>query len=139
MTERGIQDPIWLSKRVVELAHPVYLKKAVHRVIDHLVDVGPSGTSPLEILDILVQVASTGEYIAPPLVEEEIMRKVIHLQDGKLTPEAEKEIQKFIEQLNGVPEAEQMDDDDLPYEEWLRKMGIPLPDEGGEDGENDDG
>lgn len=132
MSEHGIESPLWLSHRIIEMAHPLYLKKAVKDLIDHLEEVATSGTSPYEIIDRLVQVASTGEYKAPTLKEEEILRKVIHLEDGRLTPEAEKEIQKFVEQLNGVPEAEQTDDD-LPYEEWLRKMGIPLPDEEDDD------
>lgn len=133
MSEHGIESPLWLSRRIIEMAHPLYLKKAVKDLIDHLEEVAASGTSPYEIIDRLVQVASTGEY-KPPILEEEVMRKVIHLKDGKLTPEDEREIEKFLEQLNGVPEAEQTDDD-MPYEEWLKKMGIPLEDD---EGENED-
>lgn len=125
---RGLESPIWLAKRVIEMAHPQYLKKAVKDVIDHLSEIGTNGTSPYEIIDRLVQVASTGEYKAPILEEEEVMRKVIHLTNGKLTPEDEEEIEKLLDQLNGVPETEQTDDD-MPYEEWLKKMGIPDVDE----------
>lgn len=133
MSEHGIESPLWMSRRIIEMAHPLYLKKAVKDLIDHLEEVAASATSPYEIIDRLVQVASTGEYKPPPPVEEEaVIRKVIHLKDGKLTPEDEREIQKFLEQLNGVPEAEQTDDD-IPYEEWLKKMGIPLVDEGDEE------
>lgn len=128
MSEHGIESPLWLSRRIIEMAHPLYLKKAVKDLIDHLEEVAASGTSPYEIIDRLVQVASTGEYKAPPEEEEAVMRKVIHLKDGKLSPEDEREIEKFLEQLNGVPEAEQTDDE-VPYEEWLKKMGIPDVDE----------
>src|SRR5690554_482190 len=111
MSDHGIESPLWMSRRIIEMAHPLYLKKAVKDLIDHLEEVASSGTSPYEIIDRLVQVASTGEYKPPPADEEAVMRKVIHLKDGKLSPEDEREIEKFLEQLNGVPEAEQTDDD----------------------------
>lgn len=134
MSGHGFRDPIWLGKMIVANAHPILLKKAVMAAFDHLEDSGPSGTSPFEIIDRIVQVAATGEYKAP--VDDGITAsKVITLQDGKLTPEQEQEIQDFIRGLDGIPTAEKTDDD-MPYEEWLKKMGIPT--EGDEESEDDD-
>lgn len=135
----GFSDPIWAAKQIIKNSHPTLLKQSVIDVIEHLESVGATGTSPFEIIDRLIQVASEGRYTPPPPVEEEVMRKVIHLEDGKLTPEAEKEIQDFIDILDRIPSVEDKgDEDDESYEDFLKRLGIPNEDDFREEDEEDD-
>lgn len=140
MIEHGFSDPIWMSKRLIEMSNPILLKKAVIEVIEHLEKAHTEGSTPFKIIDRLVQVSSTGKYYAPEDKPEATNRKVISIGEEGITAEQEKEIQDFIDALDGIPSAEKMDADDEnneSYEDFLKRYGIPdirgESDEGEED------
>jgi hypothetical protein len=135
----GFESPIFLAKGIVQQAHPLLLKKAVLNVIDHLDNADKTGSSPFEIIDRLVQVILTGEYRAPVQDEgKEIFSAEYVLKDGKLSPEDEAEIKKFLDQLNGLPDGDRVSEDDESYEDFLKRLGIPNLDDYRDDEDKDD-
>lgn len=141
--DHGLDSPLWMARQIIRHSRPILLVKAVEDLIDYLGALSPGGrgTSPYEVIDRLVQVASTGRY-EPPVMEhfheheddglEEMGSLEIPIRDGKLPDNLEDLITEFVGRLGGLPEADP--EMDLSYEEWLKKMGIP--DEGDDD---DDG
>lgn len=127
--EHGFESPIWLAKAIIAHADPRMLRVAVVEVIEHLVATAPSGSSPFEIIDRLVQVSTTGRYTPPQPEPEELFSGVFDLMDGKLTPEAESQVQDFIDKLNNLPNTPQ----NKSYEDFLRENDIPNLDDYGED------
>lgn len=135
--EWGFESPIFMAKGIVQQAHPLLLKKAVLNVIDHLNNANETGSSPFEIIDRLVQVILTGEYRAPES-ESSTVLGTIDLEDGKLPDDLEEQVQKFVDQLNGLPDGDQVSEDDESYEDFLKRLGIPDVDDYREEGDEDD-
>lgn len=139
--EWGFESPIFMAKGIVQQAHPLLLKRAVLNVIDHLDNADKTGSSPFEIIDRLVQVILTGEYRAP---EQDLSTVLgtIDLEDGKLPDDLEEQVQKFVDQLNGLPDGDQVSEDDESYEDFLKRLGIPnvadFQDEKPDDEDEDD-
>lgn len=139
--EWGFESPIFMAKGIVQQAHPLLLKRAVLNVIDHLDNADKTGSSPFEIIDRLVQVILTGEYRAP---EQDLSTVLgtIDLEDGKLPDDLEEQVQKFVDQLNGLPGGEAVSEDDESYEDFLKRLGIPnvadFQDEKPDDEDEDD-
>ena len=133
----GFESPIFMAKGIVQQAHPLLLKKAVLGVIDHLNNADETGSSPFEIIDRLVQVILTGEYRAPESDSTTILG-TIDLEDGKLPADLEDQVQKFVEQLNGLPDGDQVSEDDESYEDFLKRLGIPNMDDYRDDEDEDD-
>lgn len=117
----GISDPLWQAKVIVSQANPLYLKKAVIEVIDHLDQAGESGTSPFEVIDRIVQVIAVGKYTPPE--PEEVFTKVYDLHDGKLSPEDEEEIRKLIDEADRILGGDAMDD--KSFEDFLKEREAP--------------
>lgn len=140
--EWGFESPIFMAKGIVQQAHPLLLKKAVLNVIDHLNNANETGSSPFEIIDRLVQVTLTGEYHAPERDSSTVLG-TIDLKDGKLPDDLEEQVQKFVDQLNGLPGGDQVSEDDESYEDFLKRLGIPnvddYRDEKPDDEDEDDG
>lgn len=135
--EWGFESPIFMAKGIVQQAHPLLLKKAVIEVITHLENSHETGSSPFEILDRLVQVILTGEYRAPERDMSTILG-TIDLEDGKLPDDLEEQVQRFVDQLNGLPDGDQVSEDDESYEDFLKRLGIPNLDDYRDDGDEDD-
>lgn len=135
--EWGFESPIFMAKGIVQQAHPLLLKKAVLNVIDHLNNADETGSSPFEIIDRLVQVILTGEYRAPESDSSTVLG-TIDLEDGKLPDDLEEQVQKFVDQLNGLPGGEAVSEDDESYEDFLKRLGIPDVDDCREEGDEDD-
>lgn len=136
--EWGFESPIFMAKGIVQQAHPLLLRKAVIEVITHLDNAHETGSSPFEILDRLVQVILTGEYRAPERDLSTILG-TIDLEDGKLPDDLEEQVQRFVDQLNGLPDGERVSEDDESYADFLKRLGIPDVDDYREDaGEDDD-
>jgi len=135
--EWGFESPIFMAKGVVQQAHPLLLKKAVLGVIDHLDNSHETGSSPFEILDRLVQVILTGEYRAPERDLTTVLG-TIDLEDGKLPDDLEEQVQRFVDQLNGLPTGEEVSEDDESYEDFLKRLGIPNIDDYRDDEDEDD-
>lgn len=133
----GFESPIFMAKGIVQQAHPLLLKKAVLNVIDHLNNANETGSSPFEIIDRLVQVILTGEYRAPERDMSTILG-TIDLEDGKLPADLEEQVQKFVDQLNGLPDGDQVSEDDESYEDFLKRLGIPNIDDYRDDEDDDD-
>lgn len=123
----GFESPIFMAKGIVQQAHPLLLKKAVIEVITHLDNANETGSSPFEIIDRLVQVILTGEYRAP----ERDLSTV-------LGDDLEEQVQRFVDQLNGLPDGDQVSEDDESYEDFLKRLGIPNVDDYREEGDEDD-
>ena len=119
----GFSDPLWAARKIVAMSHPILLKKAVIEVIDHLDQVHSSGTSPFEIIDRIVQVASEGKY-TPPEPESQTVASFTLNPDGTLPEDAEQEIRDFISRLDGIPTAEK-DENAESYKDFLKRLGIP--------------
>jgi len=122
--EWGFESPIFMAKGIVQQAHPLLLKKAVIEVITHLDNANETGSSPFEIIDRLVQVILTGEYRAPERDLSTVLGR-IDLAGGSLPDDLEEQIQKFVDQLNDLPDGERDSGDDGSYEDFLRRLGIP--------------
>lgn len=135
--EWGFESPIFLAKGIVQQAHPLLLKKAVLNVIDHLDNADKTGSSPFEITDRLVQVILTGEYRAPERDLSTVLG-TINLEDGKLPDDLEEQVQRFVDQLSGLPDGERISDDDESYEDFLKRLGIPDVDDYRDDEDEDD-
>lgn len=133
----GFESPIFLAKGIVQQAHPLLLKKAVIEVITHLDNAAETGSSPFEILDRLVQVILTGEYRAPERDLTTVLGR-IDLEDGKLPDDLEEQVQRFVDQLNGLPDGERVSEDDKSYEDFLKRLGIPDVEDYRDDDEDDD-
>lgn len=137
----GFESPIFMAKGIVQQAHPLLLKKAVLNVIDHLESANETGSSPFEIIDRLVQVILTGEYRAPERDLSTVLGR-IDLEDGKLPDDLEEQVQRFVDQLNGLPDGDQVSEDDESYEDFLKRLGIPnvadFQDEKPDDEDEDD-
>lgn len=129
-----------MAKGIVQQAHPLLLKKAVLNVIDHLNNADKTGSSPFEIIDRLVQVILTGEYREAEPTETTI--KIVKVNPDELSDKDEQEIQKFVDQLNGLPGGDQVSEDDESYEDFLKRLGIPdvadFQDEKPDDKDEDD-
>lgn len=132
----GFESPIFMAKGIVQQAHPLLLKKAVLGVIDHLDNSHETGSSPFEVIDRLVQVILTGEYRAPEPDLSTVLG-TIDLENGKLPADLEDQVQKFVDQLNNLPNGDRVSEDDESYEDFLKRLGIPdvdnYQDEEGED------
>lgn len=137
----GFESPIFMAKGIVQQAHPLLLKKAVIEVITHLENSHETGSSPFEIIDRLVQVILTGEYRAPESESSTILG-TIDLEDGKLPDDLEEQVQKFVDQMDGLPTAEEVSEDDESYKDFLKRLGIPnvadFQDEKPDDEDEDD-
>lgn len=133
----GFESPIFMAKGIVQQAHPLLLKKAVIEVITHLDNANETGSSPFEILDRLVQVILTGEYRAPERDLTTVLG-TIDLEDGKLPDDLEEQVQRFVDQLNGLPDGERVSEDDESYEDFLKRLGIPDLDDYRDDEDEDD-
>lgn len=136
--EWGFESPIFMAKGIVQQAHPLLLKKAVIEVITHLDNSHETGSSPFEIIDRLVQVILTGEYHAPERDMSTILG-TIDLEDGKLPADLEDQVQKFVDQLNNLPNGDRVSEDDESYEDFLKRLGIPDVDGLRDDESEDDG
>lgn len=135
--EWGFESPIFMAKGIVQQAHPLLLRKAVINVIDHLSNANETGSSPFEILDRLVQVILTGEYRAPERDLTTVLG-TIDLEDGKLPDDLEEQVQRFVDQLNGLPDGDQVSEDDESYDDFLKRLGIPNIDDYRDDEDEDD-
>lgn len=133
----GFESPIFMAKGIVQQAHPLLLKKAVIEVITHLDNAHETGSSPFEVIDRLVQVILTGEYRAPEPDLSTVLG-TIDLENGKLPGDLEDQVQKFVNQLNNLPNGEAVSEDDESYEDFLKRLGIPDVDDY-QDGESEDG
>ena len=133
----GFESPIFMAKGIVQQAHPLLLKKAVLNVIDHLDNAHETGSSPFEILDRLVQVILTGEYRQPERDLSTVLG-TIDLEGGKLPDDFEAQVQRFVDQLNGLPDGEAVSEDDESYEDFQKRLGIPNIDDDRDD-EDEDG
>lgn len=109
--EHGFSDRLWAARKIVEMSHPILLKRAVIGVIDHLDQVNSSGTSPFEIIDRIVQVASEGKYIPPQSEEETVVATLRVNEDGSLSPEDEKVLRDFGVQLDDLLGTDTEEDD----------------------------
>ena len=132
----GFESPIFMAKGIVQQAHPLLLKKAVIEVITHLDNAHETGSSPFEVIDRLVQVILTGEYRAPEPDLSTVLG-TIDLENGKLPGDLEDQVQKFVNQLNNLPNGEAVSEDDESYEDFLKRLGIPDVDDY-QDGESED-
>lgn len=135
--EWGFESPIFMAKGIVQQAHPLLLKKAVIEVITHLDNSHETGSSPFEILDRLVQVILTGEYRAPERDLSTVLG-TIDLEDGKLPDDLEEQVQRFVDQLNGLPDGDRVSEDDESYADFLNRLGIPDVDDYREEGDEGD-
>lgn len=133
----GFESPTFMAKGIVQQAHPLLLKKAVIEVITHLDNANETGSSPFEIIDRLVQVILTGEYRAPERDLSTVLGTT-DLEDGKLPDDLEEQIQKFVDQLNDLPNGERVSEDDESYEDFLKRLGIPNLDDYRDDEDEDD-
>lgn len=90
----GITSGRWMAQYMVANANPTLLKKAVIELIDAFEET--DRMSQMEVMDRIMQVAMTGKYVPPELEENVIATAVFNLQDGKLTPEDEEEVNRLI-------------------------------------------
>lgn len=133
----GFESPIFMAKGIVQQAHPLLLRRAVLGIIDHLDNAHETGSSPFEIIDRLVQVILTGEYRAPERDLSTVIGR-IDLGDGKLPDDLEEQVQRFVDQLSGLPGGDQVSEDDESYEDFLKRLGIPDVDDYRDDEDEDD-
>lgn len=129
----GFADRFWMAEKLILNSHPVLAKRALVTVMRHLEQVEKSGdTSPLKILEIMVQVASTGEYIEKP---GDVRREYITLGSEELPEDLEAQIQEFVDQMDNLPSSEE---DEESYEDFLKRLGIPNVDDFKKEDEDDD-
>lgn len=127
MSVFGFTDSFWMARNLIANAHPTLVKRAVITVINHLEQVDtPGGTSPLRILEMLVQVASTGEYVQQ---SHEVQSPgttsvaILDLDTGTLNSTDEAAIQAFRDLLEGLPTSDEPENES--YEDFLKRLGIP--------------
>lgn len=113
--KHGFESPIWLAKTIVAQANPLYLKKAVIDVIDHLDQAETGRTSPYEVIDRIVQVVATGKY-TPPVDEETLFSGSVDLAD-------EDQVKGFVEEMNRLLGEDAPED--KSFEDFLKERENP--------------
>lgn len=119
MIEHGYSSNKWMMKQIIMSADPRYLKAAVLQVVD---DIHERGITNYEILDMLVQISSTGRYEPEDQVAG-MAKEALDLANNlfkqyftvgseteDLPEDAEELVKKFREALNDVPTADEPND-----------------------------
>lgn len=102
MIQYGFESKAWMAKALIKGAHPTLLKRAVVDVIDHIVHADEILYSE-EILDRLVQIASTGEYVKPEILKETV-EDALRTANELLSDEDEEVVERFRSGLSDLPD-----------------------------------
>lgn len=124
MIERGIESPHWMAKQIIANADSMYVKYAVVQLMDWLYGDRGGKFTGYEVVDRLVQVASTGTYEPPACTcdheDSTVVAEFGINPDGSiredLTPDEQRIVDEFEEYLGGLPDGDDPhdteDDDD---------------------------
>lgn len=119
MIEFGYSSPEWMARAIVTNADSRMLRAAVINLISHLNDPRIDHFHGFELVDRILQITMTGKYVEQVEdVYEDVFKaaedtlRYASGEDRELTPEEEAEIQKFREEMDSTPTAED------PFEGW---------------------